>query len=88
MASLTPHVIVLKDHLHHLTKHEGKGQKSKFSNFTVNWGKFENAIQAFRKSQFTISFMSWEKLGNIHSPRPKLQNPNVECMDELGNFIS
>ena len=27
MAPLTPHVIVLKDHPHHLTKYEGKGTK-------------------------------------------------------------
>ena len=29
--------------------------------------------------------MNWEKIGNIHSPRPTFQNPNVESMDELGN---
>ena len=27
--------------------------------------------------------MNWEKLGNIHSPRPRFQNPYVEFMDEL-----
>ena len=24
--------------------------------------------------------MNWEKLGNIRSPRPTFQNPNVESM--------
>ena len=24
------------------------------------------------------------KLGSIHSPRPTFQNPNCECIDELG----
>ena len=28
--------------------------------------------------------MNWKKLGNIHSPGPTFQNPNVEFMDELG----
>ena len=27
--------------------------------------------------------MNLEKLGNIHSPRPTFQNPNVEFIDEL-----
>ena len=67
---------------------KARGQKSQFSNFSVNWGKFGNAIQAFQKSQFPISLMNWEKLGNIHSPRPTFQNPNVESMDELGKPMS
>ena len=32
----------------------------------MNWGKFGDAIQAFQKSQYPISFMNWEKLGNLH----------------------
>ena len=32
--------------------------------------------------------MNWEKLGGIHSPRPTLQNPNFESMDELGKVMS
>ena len=43
---------------------KARGQKSQFSNFSVNWEKFGNAIQAFQKSQFSISFMNWAKLGN------------------------
>ena len=54
----------------------------------MNWGKFLNAIKAFQKSQFPISFMNWEKLGNIHSPGPAFQTPNVESMDELGKRMS
>ena len=32
--------------------------------------------------------MNWEKLGNIHSPRPIFQNLNAESMDELGKLMS
>ena len=67
---------------------KARGQKSQFANFSVNWEKFGNAIQAFEKSQFPNSFMNWEKLGNIHSPRPTFQNLNVESMDELGKLMS
>ena len=28
--------------------------------------------------------LHFKKLGNIHSPRPAFQNPNVESTDELG----
>ena len=28
------------------------------------------------------------ELGNIHSPKPTFQNPNVEFMDELGKLMS
>ena len=34
------------------------------------------------------SSLEAEKLGNIHSPRPTFQNPNVEFMDELGKLMS
>ena len=73
---------------------KARGQKSQFSNFSMNWGKFGNAIQAFQKSQFTISLMNWEKVGNIHSLRPSFQNSNqnfkiqVESIDELGKLMS
>ena len=67
---------------------KARGQKSQFSNFSVNWGKFENTIQGFQKSQFPISLINWEKLGNIHSSRPTFQNSNVESMEELGKFMS
>ena len=68
---------------------KAKEQKSQFSNILVmNWGKFGNAIETFQKSQFPISFINWEKLGNIHSPRTTFQNANVESMDELGKLMS
>ena len=68
---------------------KAREQKSQFSNFLVmNWGKFGNEIEGFQKSQFPISFMNWEKLRNIHSPRPTFQNANVESMDELGKRMS
>ena len=63
---------------------KAREQKSQFSNFLVmNWGKFWNAIEAFQKSQFPISFVNWEKLGNIHSPRSTFQNANVEFSENL-----
>ena len=63
-----------------------QGDKNLF--FLVNWGKFGNAFKSFQKSKFPISFMHWEKFGNIHSPRPTFQNPNVESMDGLGKRMS
>ena len=55
---------------------KARRQISQFSKFLVNWGwKFGNVIYAFYKSQSPISFMNWEKLGNIHSSRPTFQNP-------------
>ena len=44
-------------------------------------------FRLFKNPNF-LSFMNWEKLGNIHSPRPTFQNPNVEFMDELGKLMS
>ena len=32
--------------------------------------------------------LHFKKLGNIHSPRPAFQNPNVESTDELGKPMS
>ena len=54
----------------------------------MNWGKFGSAIWAVHKSQFSISFINWEKLGSIHSPRPTFQSPNFESMDELRKAMS
>ena len=67
---------------------KARGQKSQFPKFSVNLGKFGNAIQAFQKYQFPISLMNWGKLGNINSTRPTFQNLNVESMDELGKPMS
>ena len=41
-----------------------------------------------QKYQFANFSVNWEKFGNIHSPRPTFQNPNVESMDELGKRMS
>ena len=76
-----PHVILLKDHPqpHHLTKYEGKGTKiSIFKLSSDELVKIWKYNLGFQKSQFPISFMNWEKVGNIHSPRPTFQNRNVE----------
>ena len=39
-----------------------------------------NLERLFKNPDFPISFINWEKLGNIHSPRPTIQNSNVEFM--------
>ena len=41
-------------------------------------------FRLFKNPNFLSLLMNWEKLGNIHGPRPTFQNPNVESMDELG----
>ena len=33
----------------------------------MNWGKFGGAMQAFRKSQFSIAVMNWVKLRSIYT---------------------
>ena len=54
----------------------------------MDWEIFGSAAWAFQKSQFSTTFMNWEKFGSIQSPRPTFQNPNFESMDELGKTIS
>ena len=65
-ASWMPHV-VLKHHPHHFTKYNINRTKILVSNFLVNWEKFGSKTYAFRKFQFSISFMYLEKLQSIHS---------------------
>ena len=80
---------VLKDNSHHLTKYEDKGTKiSIFKRFSDELVKTWKCNLGFQKSQFSISFMNWEKVGNIHNPRPTFQNANVESTDELGKLMS
>ena len=83
-----PHVIVLKDHPHYLTKYEGKGTKISIFKLFNELGKIWKCNLRFSKIPISHSFMNLEKLGNIHSPRPTFQNPNVEFMDELGKLMS
>ena len=54
----------------------------------MNWEKFSSAAQAFQKTQFSTTFMNWEKLGSTRNLRPTFQNPNFESMDELGKGMS
>ena len=80
---------VLKDHSHHLTKYEGKGTKiSIFKLSSDELVKIWKYNLGFQKSQFPISFMNWEKVGNINNPRPTFQNANAESTDELGKLMS
>ena len=84
-----PHVIVLKDHPHHLTKYEGKGTKISIFKLFSELGKIWKCNLGFSKIPIShLFFMNWEKLGNMQSPRPTFQNPNVESMDELGKLTS
>ena len=79
---MTPYVIVLKDHPHHLTKYKGKGTKILILKLFTELGKIWKCNLGF--SKMPISHLFCEKVGNIHSPRPTFQNPNVESMDEFG----
>ena len=80
---------VLKDHSHHLTRYEGKGTKiSIFKLSSDELVKIWKCNLGFQKSQFPISFMNWEKVGNINNPRPTFQNANAESTDELGKPMS
>ena len=80
---------VLKDHSHHLTKYEGKGTKiSIFKLSSDELVKIWKYNLGFQKSQFPISFMNWEKVGNINNPRTTFQNANAESTDELGKLMS
>ena len=83
-----PHVIVLKDHPHNLTKYEGKGTKISIFKLFSELGKIWKGNLSFSKIPISYLFYELGKLGNIHSPRPTFQNPYVECMDELGNFLN
>ena len=83
-----PHVIILKDHPHHLTKYEGKGAKISVFKLFSELGKIWKCNLSFSKIPISYLFMNQEKLGNIHSPRPTFQNLNVEFMDELGKLMS
>ena len=73
------HVIVLKDK---------KGAKISIFKPFSELGKIWNYNLSFSKIPISHLFMNQEKLGNIHSPRPTFQNPNVEYMDELGKRMS
>ena len=85
---MTPHV-VLKNHRHHyLTKYESKGTKVSIFKLFNEFGKFWKCNLGFSKIQIFLSFMNWEKLGSIHSPRPTFKNPNMKSMDELGKVMS
>ena len=83
-----PHVIVLKDHPHHLTKYEGKGTKISIFKLFSKLRKIWKCNLSFSKIPISHFFKSLEKLGNIHSLRPTFQNPNVEFMGELGKCMS
>ena len=53
-------------------------------------GKIWKCNLSFSKIPISHLFMNREKLGNIvtQSHRPTFENPNVECMDELGKPMS
>ena len=64
-----PHVIVLKDHPHHLTKYEGKGTKISIFKLFSELGKIWKCNLGFSKIPISHLFyeletkwMNWEKL--------------------------
>ena len=74
-----PHVIVLKDK---------KRAKILIFKLFSGLGKIWKCNLSFSKIPISHLFMNREKLGNIHSPRPTFENPNVEFIDELGKRMS
>ena len=83
-----PHVIILKDHPHLVTKDEGKRRKVLIFKLFRKLGKIWKCNLSFSKIPFSHFFYELGKLGNIHSPRPTFQNPHVEFVDELGKPMS
>ena len=83
-----PHVIVLKDHPHYLTKYEGKGTKISIFKLFNELEKIWKCNLSFSKIPISHLLMNLEKFGNIYSPRPTFQNPDVEFMGELGKLMS
>ena len=70
-----------------MTKYEGKGEKLSIFKLFNELGKIWKCNLGFSKIQIFISFMNWEKLGSINSPRPTFQIQNIESMDiYLGNL--
>ena len=83
-----PHVIILKDHPHHLTKYEGKGTKISIFKLFSELGKYWKCNLGISKIPISHLFYEVGKSRDIHSPRPTFQNTNLESMDELGKFMS
>ena len=82
-----PHVIVLKDHLHHLTKCEDKGTKiSIFKSFS-ELGKIWKGNLSFSKIPISHLFYELGETWKYTQPRLTFQNTNVEFMDELGKLM-
>ena len=54
----------------------------------MNWKHFGSAPWPFKKPQFSLCAINWEKVGSIHSPRPTFENPNFESIDESGIVMS
>ena len=88
MAPLTPHVIVLKDHPHHLSKYEGKGTKISIFELFSEFGKIWKYNLSFSKIRISHLFYELEKTWKYTQPQTNFQNPNFEFMDELGKLMS
>ena len=63
-----PHVIVLKNYRHYLTKYEGKGAKISIFKLFNELGKIWKCNLSFSKIPISHLFMNWEKLGNNTAP--------------------
>ena len=88
MAPLTPHVIVLKDHPHHLTKYEGKGTKILIFELFSEFGKIWKCDLSFSKIPISHLFYELEKSWKYTQPQANFQNTNFKFMDELGKLMS
>ena len=83
-----PHVIVLKDHPHNLTKYEGKGTKISIFKLFSELGKIWKGNLSFSKIPISYLFYELGKTWKYTQPQSTFQNPNVESMDELEKLMS
>ena len=87
--SLWRHIhVVLKDHHHRLKNYEGKGTKVSVFKLFNELRKIWNCNLGFSKIQILLSFMNWEKIGSIHSPRLTFWNfkMNLEKLCPILSF--
>ena len=81
-----PHVILLKDHPHHLTKYEGKRTKISIFKLFSELGKIWKCNLSFSKIPISHLFYELGKTWKYTQPRLTFKYPNFESMDELGKL--
>ena len=80
LAPLTPHVIVLKDHPHHLTKYDGKETKISVFKLFSELGKIWKCNLSFSKIPIFHLFYELGKTWKYPQPQTNFQNPNLHIL--------